>query len=79
MTIDQIRLIGKEQQHLKLRICDDQSSSILDAVAFNLGHMFGALQSGSPVDIAYTVDMNSWNGKSSIQLKIKDIQIRLME
>ncbi len=79
VRIDQIRLIGKEQKHLKLRICDDQSSSILDAVAFNLGHMFGALQSGSPVDIAYTVDMNSWNGKSTIQLKVKDIQIRLME
>lgn len=82
VLIDQIRLIGKDNKHLKIRVKDSAAvssgSGMLDAVAFNFGHMYGELQSYPPVDIAYTVDMNVWNGKSSIQLKIKDIQIRLM-
>ena len=27
----------------------------------------------SPIDIVYTIDMNVWNGKSNLQLKIKDV------
>jgi len=29
--------------------------------------------SSTPIDIAYTIDMNQWNGKRNLQLKIKDI------
>ncbi|MBI4065322.1 single-stranded-DNA-specific exonuclease RecJ [Candidatus Gottesmanbacteria bacterium] len=71
------RLVGNEGKHLKLRL---QSSNhpaiqplILDAIAFNLGNLSGKLKPGTSIDIAYTIDMNVWNGDKRLQLKIKDI------
>lgn len=79
----QVRSIGKENKHLKLRLGSAGTPLIqaqaVDAVAFNLGALATVLQPDSMVDIAYTVDMNAWNGKTSLQLKIKDIHIRLID
>lgn len=73
------RLVGKDQKHLKLRIfppssLSSPSSLILDCIAFNLGKLSGQLPSGTLVDLAYSVDLNIWNGRRSMQLKVKDIR-----
>ncbi len=79
----QVKSIGKENKHLKLRLGATGTpltqSQALDAVAFNLGTMAASLQPDTMVDIAYTIDMNAWNGKISLQLKIKDIHVRLID
>ena len=69
VTVEDARLVGKEGKHLKLRIQN------MDAIAFGLGNMYGKLRSDQPVDIAYSLDMNHWNGSSKLQLKIKDIHL----
>ncbi len=66
VTVSDARRIGADGKHLKLR------ADGVEAVAFGMGNMIGKLQ--NPVDIAYTIDMNTWNGKRSLQLKIKDIR-----
>ncbi|MEA1970227.1 MAG: single-stranded-DNA-specific exonuclease RecJ [Thermodesulfobacteriota bacterium] len=55
--------------HLKMRASGDNAR--YDTIWFNGGH-FSDLLSGSTVDIAFTPQTNHWNGKSSIQLKMKD-------
>lgn len=79
----QVRSIGKENKHLKLRLGSAGTpltqSQALDAVAFNLGSMAAALQPDTMIDIAYTIDMNAWNGKTTLQLKIKDIHVHLID
>lgn len=67
IILDDIRLIGKDKKHLKMRVQD------IDCVAFNFGSIYGQLKSGMHCDIAYSVDMNEWNGNRKLQLKIKDI------
>ncbi|MCK4534612.1 MAG: hypothetical protein KAT81_03710, partial [Syntrophobacterales bacterium] len=58
--------------HLKMRASGDKTH--YDTIWFNGGHLSGLL-SGSTVDIAFTPQINRWNGKSSIQLKIKDASV----
>jgi single-stranded-DNA-specific exonuclease len=69
-----MRLVGMEGKHLKLRVKDDVSDAI-DAIAFSKGSMYGQLKQGTGVDIVYSIDMNTWNGTRKIQLKVKDIRI----
>lgn len=60
--IDSVKKMGKSFQHAKLQI------GTLEAVAFNLADV-----PDNPVDIVYTLDKNTWNGTSKLQLVIKNI------
>ena len=61
------RAVGQTQKHLKLKIDN------LDAIAFNFGGFASKLSIDKPVDIVYTIEENYWNGKTSLQLKIKEL------
>lgn len=67
------RLVGAEGKHLKLKVAEN--NCLYDAIAFGFGNLFTQLKPGNPIDIAYTIDMNVWNGNRKLQLKIKDISI----
>ena len=67
IKISSLTTVGNN--HLKMRASGDKTH--YDTIWFNKGHLSGLL-SGSTVDIAFTPQTNHWNGKSSIQLKIKD-------
>lgn len=71
VLVDDVRLVGADGKHLKLSI--EQSSSRLEAIAFGMGAFYPELKSDKPIDIAYTIDMNVWNGNKKLQLKIKNI------
>ena len=75
VTVEDKRPVGAGNKHLKLRITDDGLR--IDAIAFGFGNLYGELEIGKPIDIAYTLDMNVWNGSRKLQLKIKDIHDRL--
>jgi single-stranded-DNA-specific exonuclease len=72
--ISDARLVGADGKHLKLRIIDKESRLMIDAIAFGMGGLFEKLRPDAPIDIAYSIDMNVWNGNRKLQLKIKDIQ-----
>ena len=42
-------------------------------IGFNLGEYLSELKIGDKVDIAGTLEINSFNGVDSIQINIKDI------
>lgn len=65
------RLVGKEGQHLKLKIAR-AGRPPLDAIGFGLGEWASKLP--GHIDIAYQLEMNEWNGKKSLQLNIQDIR-----
>jgi len=78
VVIADMRLVGQEGKHLKLRIHEsgirNHESRVFDAIAFGMGEKTGEFETGNTVDIAYCIDKNTWNGSTSLQLTIKDIK-----
>jgi single-stranded-DNA-specific exonuclease len=76
VTVESFRVIGKEGNHLKLKLNQESASRNqgFDAIAFGMGELGARLQPGDKIDIAYVLDKNTWNGETKLQLKVKDIQ-----
>jgi single-stranded-DNA-specific exonuclease len=69
------RLVGKEQEHLKLELVDSSSENVMNGIAFRMFEYNDYLKALNPLDICYTIEENSFNGNTSIQLMIRDIKI----
>ena len=63
--------VGSDQTHLKCSFVAGAQS--IDAIGFGLGYALEIVQS-SACDIAYVVDENDWNGKTSLQLNLKGVK-----
>ena len=61
----------KEGAHLKLTLLDENGRA-WDAIAFRMGERLTHL--ADTIDLAYTLEMNSWNGEQRLQLNVKDLQ-----
>jgi single-stranded-DNA-specific exonuclease len=59
--------------HLWLRVTGDGVS--YRSIWFSKGHFINQLSHQSTLDIAFTPQINNWNGMSDIQLKMKDIAL----
>ncbi len=64
------RAVGRDQSHLKLTLSDGRMT--FDAIAFRQGHWLHNMP--ERIDVAYTFEVNEFNGRKSLQLNIKDIQ-----
>ncbi len=69
VRVETIRLVGRENKHVKLAL--SQKGKVFDGIFFGGGEQ--GLKAGDGVNIAYTIEQDSWNGRERIQLKIKDI------
>lgn len=66
--------LGKENEHLRLFVKQDNSKAGYSAIAFGGGAWLTKVKSRQYVDIVYSLEENEWNGKKSIQFQIKDLQ-----
>ncbi|PWN05801.1 single-stranded-DNA-specific exonuclease RecJ [Rhodohalobacter mucosus] len=62
--------------HLKMKVSQGDSG-VLDAIGFNMHEYLPVLRQcdKSRVDIAYVLEENHWNGKRTIQMRIRDIHV----
>jgi len=68
-----VRVVG--QNHLKMNVFQKNSRSFpFDAIAFGLGKHCSRILRGDPFHICYHIDRNDWQGKTYLQLNIKDIK-----
>lgn len=63
-----------KEAHLKLWLQQDGSKKTHEAVAFRMADYYNDISKGKPLNIAYHLDLNEYNGEKSIQLIIKDIK-----
>ncbi|HBJ77148.1 MAG TPA: single-stranded-DNA-specific exonuclease RecJ [Porphyromonadaceae bacterium] len=69
------RLVGKNQEHLKLELVDGDSHVIIGGIAFGMSRYYKHLKAKQPIDICYTLEENVFNGETTLQLLIKDIKV----
>lgn len=71
-VIEEVKMVGKEKQHLKLRVKD--GDMFFEAIAFGLGDKEKEMKKRDKIDMVYIISENIWNGRKSLQLKIRDIK-----
>jgi len=68
------RIVGKN--HIKLSVVHPHISGFpLSGIAFQLGDAFAEIHEGTPFSICYQVEENEWNGKTTLQLNVKDLKL----
>ncbi len=70
VLVDSMQFVGKESKHLKVSFSDGNKR--IDAIAFNFDNL-EEIVVGDEVNIAYSITNNVWNGRSKIELKLKEI------
>lgn len=73
LEVKDVRKMGKESKHLKLRF--QQNGNQLEAIAFGLGHLADVLPEGTKVDVLGELSVNEWNGSRKPQLMIQDMSV----
>ena len=66
------RTVGREARHLKLKLKRDEQ--VFDSIFFGGGENYSKLAPGSTIDIVYQPEENLWNGRSSTQLRLRDLR-----
>lgn len=70
LKVNDHRLVGRDGSHLKLVVSDGWVT--YDAIAFRQGYWNADMPLF--VDLIYTFEKNEFNGRESLQLKVKDIK-----
>lgn len=65
--------IGADEEHLKLYVKQNNSPGF-GAIGFGLGKKLDLVKNQRPFDAVYCIDENEFNGKVSVQLRLKDIR-----
>lgn len=68
MRVSDIRTVG-DGKHLKGKADD------LNFIGFGMGETASSLNPGQEIDMAYNLELNTYNGFEKIQLKVKDIKV----
>ena len=63
--------------HLKMKV-KKEDSAVFDAIGFNMHAYEPKLRNcdRDKIDIAYVLEENHWNGRRSIQMRLKDIHVK---
>ncbi len=77
--VGDVRTVGKDATHLKFAVKRADTAQPMAVIGFGLGSYLGALNGarakGIPVDLLYSVQENTWNGTTTLQLRARDIRI----
>lgn len=62
-----------KERHLRLIVGSEQSSHRFSAICFDRPDLLETASSGAPLNIVFHLEENTWNGVTSLQLRLKDI------
>ena len=71
LKVKNSRTVGAEGKHLKITFENERGLS-MDAIGFRLGHLQWTLP--SRVDALYSFESNEYNGRTTLQLNLKDLK-----
>lgn len=74
ISTSQTRCVGNENTHLQLHI--RSKNKTYKGIAFGRGDIVNEIKESKGFDILYSLEKNSWNGNTELQLVIVDIKIK---
>ncbi len=67
------KVVGREQEHIKLELVDSKSSAVVNGIAFGQSAAARYIKSKRSFDIVYTIEDNVFK-RNQVQLQIEDIR-----
>ena len=67
------KVVGREQEHIKLELVDSKSSNVVNGIAFGQSASVRYIKSKGSFDIVYTLENNIFK-HNQVQLQIEDIR-----
>jgi len=74
MKFQEVKFIGKEKNHVRFRAV--QGKGRIEGVGFGFADVFESVDPSTDLfDIAYELNLNTWNGREKLEIKLLDIRL----
>lgn len=73
VRVSDVKFMGQNKNHLKL-FCSDSNGKILECIKWSVSSFEG--EKNDSIKIAFTLELNKFNGNISVQLMLKDFQLQ---
>ena len=71
-VVGNVQVVGSN--HLKFKVKSE--GIVIDTIAFNFAEVRDKMKPNRQhIDTAYVIEENTWNGRTTIQMRIKDINL----
>ncbi len=78
-VVGQPSTVGAQKQHLRMRVAQDDGGPVFSVIGFGLADRsqtaLASVRRGRPLELAFQVDENHWNGRTTLQLKAQDLRL----
>jgi single-stranded-DNA-specific exonuclease RecJ len=72
IPVHSVKVVGKEGNHIKFRFGIQGEQ---EGIAFRLGERLNEIDKATRLDVAFSLDWNTYRGREDVQLMIKDVQV----
>ncbi len=74
VKLQEVKLIGKEKNHVRFRA--SQGRGRIEGVGFGFAEVFESVDVATELfDIVYELNLNTWNGREKLEIKLVDIRL----
>jgi len=78
-VVGQPSCVGAQKQHLRMRVAQIDGGPTFSVIGFGLADRYDAaltsVRRGRPLELAFQVDENTWNGRTTLQLRAQDLRL----
>jgi single-stranded-DNA-specific exonuclease len=67
------KCVGEDDKHLRITVTQSRKEKLV-CIGFGLGDKLDVISNRKPFKAVYSVDENHWQGRTSLQLKLRDIK-----
>lgn len=72
MLVLDSRQVGTEGRHLRVKL--GRGQRVVDGIGFRMGSSHSKVaRQAAEVDVAYSLEVNEWNGRTTVEMVLKDI------
>jgi len=64
--------VGTDKTHLRINV--KRIKHAISGIGFGMGNLFEKIKDNQSFDVCYSIDENEWNGRKSLQMRLRDIK-----